>query len=219
MDELKHALTTEISQEKIAEDTKSEIQKTISVMTPDVRMIFLKISEQLDDPVHPLTRICSIFHEQFKLEIEEYQHYATESLNAPGDIQSQLIDFCEDSIAQVKQFMYILYGSCVRFYSTVVEWEFLEQMKEDLIERLTSLVFEDKEFSATVLQLCAETTRESQERLIVKLRQIEGLKPIHVGIDEYLTLDKSSNLESVFKETTSGHKVADENNGDVGGSA
>ena len=47
--------------------------------------------------------------------------------------------------------MYILYGSCVRFYSTVVEWEFLEQMKEDLIERLTSLVFSDKEFSATVL--------------------------------------------------------------------
>jgi hypothetical protein len=22
--------------------------------------------------------------------------------------------------------MYILYGSCVRFYSTVVEWDFLE---------------------------------------------------------------------------------------------
>ena len=37
--------------------------------------------------------------------------------------------------------MYILYGACVRFYSTVVEWTFLQQMKEDLIERLTSLVF------------------------------------------------------------------------------
>lgn len=36
-----------------------------------------------------------------------------------------LFEFCEDSIAQVKQFMYILYGSCVRFYSTVVEWDFL----------------------------------------------------------------------------------------------
>ena len=45
MDELKHALTTEISQKEIAEDTKSEVYKTISVMTPDVRMIFLKISE------------------------------------------------------------------------------------------------------------------------------------------------------------------------------
>jgi hypothetical protein len=37
--------------------------------------------------------------------------------------------------------MKVLYGSCVRFYSPVVEWRFLEKMKEDLIERLTSLVF------------------------------------------------------------------------------
>jgi len=61
--------------------------------------------------------------------------------------------------------MYIIYGSCVRFYSTVVEWEFLEQMKEDLIERLTSMVFSSQEFSSTVLKLCAEITRENQEKL------------------------------------------------------
>jgi len=58
-----------------------------------------------------------------------------------------LLEFCEDSIAQVKQFMQIMYGSCVRFYSTVVEWDFLQQMKEDLIERLTSMVFADELFS------------------------------------------------------------------------
>lgn len=45
--------------------------------------------------------------------------------------------------------------------------------------------------------------------------QIEGLKPIHVGIDPYLTLDSSSNIEQIFKETV---KPADEN-GDMGGSA
>lgn len=56
--------------------------------------------------------------------------------------------------------MYILYGSCVRFYSTVVEWDFLQQMKEDLIEKLTSLVFSDEVFSQTVLSLCRECTKE-----------------------------------------------------------
>jgi len=54
----------------------------------------------------------------------------------------------------VKQFLYILYGSCVRFYSTVVEWDFLQQMKEDLIEVLTSLVFSSDDFSAEVMKLC-----------------------------------------------------------------
>jgi hypothetical protein len=43
--------------------------------------------------------------------------------------------------------MYILYGSCVRFYSTVVEWEYLSLMKEDLIERLTSILFNNDKFS------------------------------------------------------------------------
>lgn len=47
----------------------------------------------------------------------------------------------ESAIAEVKQFLCIMYGSCVRFYNTVIGQAFLEQMKEDLIETLTSLVF------------------------------------------------------------------------------
>jgi hypothetical protein len=53
-----------------------------------------------------------------------------------------------------------MYGSCVRFYSTVVEWDFLQQMKEDLIERLTSMVFADELFSQTVLKLCRQLSQD-----------------------------------------------------------
>jgi ABC-type Zn2+ transport system substrate-binding protein/surface adhesin len=94
--------------------------------------------------------------------------------------------------------MYILYGSCVRFYSTVVEWDFLNQMKEDLIELLTSLVFSNPQFSSTVLQLCYETTKDQERRFQDKVLAYPGLKPIHVGIDEYLTLDSNSNIEAVY---------------------
>ena len=55
--------------------------------------------------------------------------------------QQEFQDFCEDAISQVKQLLYIMYGTCVRFYSTVVEWAYLNRMKEDLIERISSLVF------------------------------------------------------------------------------
>jgi hypothetical protein len=44
------------------------------------------------------------------------------------DLEAQrleMLEFCNYSISQVKQFMAIFYGSCVRFYSTVVEWDFL----------------------------------------------------------------------------------------------
>jgi len=97
--------------------------------------------------------------------------------------------------------MYILYGSCVRFYSTVVEWDFLQSMKEDLIERLTSLVFNDEQFSATVLSLCRELSKDKEKLYLKRLEEIEGLKPIHVGISPYLTLDSSGNIVEVFKNT------------------
>jgi len=39
----------------------------------------------------------------------------------------------------------------VRFYSTVVDWEYIQQMSEDLIERMTSKLFEDASFSEFVV--------------------------------------------------------------------
>ncbi len=71
-------------------------------------------------------------------------------------------------------------------------------MKEDLIERLTSMVFDDEQFSNTVLSLCAELTRSQQKQYLDRLQEIEGLKPIHVGISPYLTLDNTSNLEEIY---------------------
>jgi hypothetical protein len=87
-------------------------------------------------------------------------------------------------------------------------------MKEDLIERLTSMVFSDADFSNCVLKLCAETMCEQEEKYTQRLREIDGLKPIHVGIDQYLTLDGSSNIEQVFKDSKKPVEVS----GDSGGS-
>jgi hypothetical protein len=87
-------------------------------------------------------------------------------------------------------------------------------MKEDLIERLTSMVFGDDDFSNVVLKLCAETVSDQEEKYTQRLREIEGLRPVHVGIDQYLTLDSSSNIEQIFMES----KKPAEESGDVGGS-
>lgn len=57
---------------------------------------------------------------------------------AADDIKEEFLEFCEDSLAQVREFTSILYGSCVRFYSTVIDWGYLQNMREDIIEKLTS---------------------------------------------------------------------------------
>jgi hypothetical protein len=65
--------------------------------------------------------------------------------------------------------MAILYGSCVRFYSTVVEWDFLQVMKEDIIERLTSMLFSNEQFSKSVLSLCREISKEQEIKYCKRL--------------------------------------------------
>lgn len=63
----------------------------------------------------------------------------------------------------------IFYGSCVRFYSTVVEWDFLQVMKEDLVQLLTDMVFADNYFSKIVLSLCRELTKEQEQKFTKRL--------------------------------------------------
>lgn len=116
------------------------------------------------------------------------------------DDYETMLGYCEDCISDVKQFMYILYGTCVRFYNTVVEWSLLQQMKEDLIEQLTSLVFSNRNFSELVLKLSQVVTYDQEASFLNRLKQLEGLKPADLGINDYLTLDKTSNLVAVYKD-------------------
>ena len=88
-------------------------------------------------------------------------------------------------------------------------------MKEDLIEKLTSMVFNDSEFSKIVFSLCKEINRESEAKLLNRLSKLEGMKPKHVGISPYLTLDSSSNMESEFLKNQQANQAE---SGDVGGS-
>ena len=74
--------------------------------------------------------------------------------------EQALAELVEEALRQLKTFLIIIYGCCVRFYSTVVDWEYIQRMSEDLIERMTSKLFEDAEFSTMVVQLCGELTRE-----------------------------------------------------------
>ena len=60
-------------------------------------------------------------------------------------------DMVEQALREVEQFLIIMYGCCVRFYSTVVDWEIIQRMSEDLIERMTSKLFENAEFAELVV--------------------------------------------------------------------
>lgn len=60
----------------------------------------------------------------------------------------------EQALDEIKEFINILYGGCMRFYNTLLTHQELESMKEDLIERLTTMMFHHPGLTNLVLSMC-----------------------------------------------------------------
>ena len=61
-----------------------------------------------------------------------YDRYTLNSL--PEEVK-----FAEIVLSEVKKLICILYGTLIRFYTPVLKFEDMHEMREDLIELLTSL--------------------------------------------------------------------------------
>lgn len=102
--------------------------------------------------------------------------------------QSQLVGSplnyksAQGALAEVKQFLCIMYGACLRFYNTVIRLSQLEEMKEDIIEVLTKMVFKQDKMAQLQVQLCRVCTIEEERILQIKIKDLEGAKPGQIGL-------------------------------------
>jgi hypothetical protein len=87
-------------------------------------------------------------------------------------------------------------------------------MKEDLVETLTSCLFNDETFADLMLDLSRLTTFDDEKVLCRRLYELKNIKPIDIGISTYLTLDESCEIEKVWQDL---HPV-EASSGDIGGS-
>jgi len=107
----------------------------------------------------------------------------------------------------------MLYGTLIRFYIPVLKYEDLHEMREDLIELLTSLTVRG-DLSKLLLQLCRLTTKEDEEQLTLKVQELRSLRPEMIGISKLFTLDGSSKLLEMLESKP----LLTEPSGDIGGS-
>ncbi len=70
----------------------------------------------------------------------------------------------------------------MRFYSSVVDWAFLNRMKEDLIERVTASVLSTKKFTDLVIALCRVSTLDEETTYVKRKLEVLGIRPKDVGI-------------------------------------
>lgn len=83
----------------------------------------------------------------------------------------------------------------------MVNFKQLEFMKEDLIETLTSLLFEYSQggLHKLLMAFSRVATREQEEEFRDQMNTFRDIVPTEIGIGKYFTLDKSSKIEQVFK--------------------
>ncbi|CDW80265.1 UNKNOWN [Stylonychia lemnae] len=117
-------------------------------------------------------------------------------------------------LQDIKVFSCIIYGCCIRFYSTVIKSQELENMKEDLIETLMKCV-QGQRLANFSQQVCSIITMEEDIRLQRQINKFRNVKLIELGLNPMFCLDETSNIMDLFNE-----QVAQEiSNGDIGGSS
>ena len=89
----------------------------------------------------------------------------------------------------------------------MLDWDYIQSMREDLIERLTSKIFDNEQFSSLMLQLCRETVRAKEKKYLAAVDKLGWLKPKDVGISLYFTCDESSKLEQVYRQLHPEHNL------------
>jgi hypothetical protein len=76
--------------------------------------------------------------------------------------------------------------------------------------------------SSMLVAMCRICTRDEERTLVLKITELQKLKPSQIGLNEYFALDKHSIIWKVFAEQ---FKEVDESraftgdDGDVGGSS
>ena len=103
---------------------------------------------------------------------------------------------------EIKEFISIMYKTCVKFYSSQIITPEFELMKEDLIERITTMIFHNIGITELVLTLCSIATNDEQRIFEKRLNEAADLNltPFGLNVSKYFSLDHNSNILDFFEK-------------------
>lgn len=96
----------------------------------------------------------------------------------------------------------MLYGATVRFYNTLMVYNELDEMKEDLIERVTTMLFHNPNLTNLVMKFCKIATQKEQkifERRLLESQEL-NIKPTDLSVSKFFTLDNKSNILDYYRK-------------------
>ncbi|TNV73847.1 hypothetical protein FGO68_gene8005 [Halteria grandinella] len=129
----------------------------------------------------------------------------------------------QEAILEVKQFLCLMYGAIVRFYNTTLKLSVLESMKEDLIDLITRMVFNEP-MSHLVTAMCRMCTKDEERVYMMKVVELSGVGTQEIGLPKEFMLNEHSGVREVYqrqygKAGVMQDEEEQDEDGDVGGSS
>lgn len=107
--------------------------------------------------------------------------------------------YAEVFLMEIQQAIGFFYASLVRFYLSCLKLTVLEQMREDLIEAVTSTVVSG-DLSNLCLLICRLSTRQEEHDLKDKYNKYNTVQIHELGVNPWFTLNKTSKLINVIED-------------------
>ena len=150
---------------------------------------YLKLIRQdLEDKNHPITKVIKKFINDFKTHFHTNLDYCKNNKNDKEKCDKK----AKEIIKEIKHFIEIMQVSLKLFYSKSINFENFIEEKDEIINLITYILFNDKTFYKQISELLQIMNEEKMEIFKKKLAKAYKLKPKDLGIKLKFCLDEES---------------------------
>ena len=151
--------------------------------------IYIKIIRQhLEQKVHPITQVINKFTKLIEIQIRLI--ISTIKLNQNDAKKCYSLGL--DIINEVKHFIEIMQVSLKLFYSKSINFKYFADEKDELINLISYIIFNDKTFYRHMTHLLNYMNRDKIEILKTKFEKAKEVSPKECGVHPKFCLDKTT---------------------------
>ena len=183
----------ELNEELLPEDPAFQYQLRRNNVKKYIKIFRDNICNNVD---HPINQVICSFNQLFSKYIQERIKGLENELEK--DIINQkkfdeLIKVLENEITDsLQEFISRIHSSVKLFYSFSVDFKFLEEEKDDLINMITSFIFRTGMLYDSILDLYSYSFKEEFLNFQSKLIELKNVKPNKLGIEIKFCLDENT---------------------------
>ena len=160
------------------------------------------IKKQLEQEIHPINRVISIFEKHISSLIDNMKETYENDYSSSEELFLKNITNLNDSIIRnIQKFAKKIHTATKLFYSGVIHLDCFEEEKDELINVIMGILFSTGSLHEKIFDLFMIQYKKDIEDFKYKLEKRQTIKPKDLQIDDKFCLDENTrNLINELKE-------------------